>query len=83
MVFFKKDMLQTTVYLFNIITPGAVSCLFRVAISVKTSSLKVLEGFLDKYFSKQLLNKQNIVSRDWNFHLKENSCYLTCQLCGC
>ena len=28
-------MLQTTVYLVNIITLGALSCLFRVAISVK------------------------------------------------
>ena len=38
-------MLQTTVYLVNIITLGAVSCLFRVATSVKISSLKVLEKF--------------------------------------
>ena len=36
-------MLQTTVYLVNMITLGAVSCLFKVAIRFENKYMKVLE----------------------------------------
>ena len=48
-------MLQTTVYLVNIITLGAVSCLLRVAIRCKTMSLKVLEKFFRQAFFQAVI----------------------------
>ena len=61
-VYIQKSMLQTTVYLVDIITLGAVSCLFMVTIKCWNKCIKSFRiVFLDKYLSKLFLNKQKEV----------------------
>ena len=76
-------MLQTTVYLVNIITLGAVSHFLGVAIRCENKWIKGFGIVFWIIISRSSYWISKTLSVEANFHEKENSRYLTCQIYSC